>query len=84
VYTWSLVLTPWLRKELLKDGWKHFGKIFILAIILDIIYQMITVKGVYLLELLITAVVLALLPYILTRGPAARIIRLGKKLGKKE
>ena len=38
-YFWSLFFNPESRKALLKDGWKHFGKIFILAVVLDVVYQ---------------------------------------------
>jgi hypothetical protein len=38
-YFWALIFTSGHRKELIKDGWKHVAKIFIIAIILDIVYQ---------------------------------------------
>jgi len=34
------LLTPERRKELMKEGWKSVGKIFILAVILDVVYQL--------------------------------------------
>ena len=40
------------------------------------IYQLIVHHGVYLLELLLTAVTLAIVPYVLLRGPVSRIARL--------
>jgi hypothetical protein len=51
------------------------GKVFILAVVLDSIYQLIVHRGVYVLELLITATVLAIIPYVLVRGPVNRIAR---------
>jgi hypothetical protein len=60
---------------LLHEGWQHVGKVFILAIVLDSIYQLIVHRGVYVLELLITATVLAVIPYVLIRGPINRIAR---------
>ncbi len=39
-YFWALVANPEQRKELLKIGWKRVGKIFFLAVILDVIYQL--------------------------------------------
>ena len=41
---------------------KDVGKVFILAAVLDSIYQLIVHRGVYVLELLITARVLAIIP----------------------
>jgi hypothetical protein len=49
---------------------------FLLAIALDCIYQLITVRFVYPLELLFTATLLALVPYVLLRGPFNRLARL--------
>jgi hypothetical protein len=45
------------------------------AIILDIAYQLIVHRGVYLFELLITVAALAIVPYVLVRGPAYQIKR---------
>jgi hypothetical protein len=49
---------------------------FLLAIVLDCVYQLITAKFVYPLELLFTATLLALVPYALLRGPFNRLARL--------
>ena len=74
-YGWAVFSSPEHRKELLKDGWKHFGKIFILAIVLDVVYQIKVHHAVYPGEILLVALVLAVLPYVLLRGPANRIKR---------
>ena len=52
------------------------GKVFVLATILDVVYQLIVHRGVYILELLITAVTLAIIPYVLVRGPVNRIAKM--------
>ena len=75
-YAWAVFSNSEHRRELLKDGWKHFGKIFILAIVLDVIYQLKVHRTILPLEILIVALVLAVLPYVLMRGPANRIKRL--------
>jgi hypothetical protein len=75
-YFWALLTTPDYRKELLHEGWKSVGKIFILAIVLDVIYQMKVHSTVYAGELLIVAFVLAIAPYLLVRGPVTRVMRL--------
>jgi hypothetical protein len=48
---------------------------FLLAIVLDCIYQLMTARFVYPLELLFTASLLALVPYALLRGPFNRLAR---------
>jgi hypothetical protein len=61
------------RHELLRDGWKSLAKIFTMAVLLDIVYQLIVAQWIYPLESLIVAFVLACVPYLLVRGPVNRI-----------
>jgi len=75
-YFWAVIGNPEHRKELLKSGWKHVGKIFILAIVLDIVYQFKVFHRIYPVEMLITALALAIVPYLLLRGPVNRIASL--------
>lgn len=74
-YFWAMLTTPEHRKELLKTGWKSVGKIFILAIVLDLVYQINVHHMVYPGELLLVAFVLAIAPYLILRGPVNRIVR---------
>lgn len=79
-YFWGLLSAPHKRKEMMKEGWKSVGKIFILAIILDAVYQLKVHSTVYAGELLIVAFVLAIVPYLVLRGPINRLVRLWKKI----
>jgi hypothetical protein len=74
-YFWTMVSDPKARGELLKDGWKSVGKVFILAIVLDVIYQIIELHFVYVGEAIIVAFILAILPYLILRGIVTRIAR---------
>jgi hypothetical protein len=74
-YFWEVVSSPEHRRELLKDAWKRIGKIFILAVILDVVYQLKVTHWVYPGETLTVAILLAVVPYILLRGPINRILR---------
>jgi hypothetical protein len=78
-YFWAIFFNPGNRKELLKDGWKHVGKILILAIVLDTVYQLKVFHKIYPGEMLIVAFILAILPYLLLRGPVNRLMKLWKK-----
>ena len=49
--------------------------VFIVALVLDSIYQVIVHSGIYALELLLTATILALVPYVIVRGPVTRLAR---------
>jgi hypothetical protein len=72
-YFWALVTHPQHRRDMLKDGWKSVGKVFMLAIVLDCVYQVIVQRFVYPGEALIVAFILAIVPYLLLRGLVTRI-----------
>ena len=74
-YFWALFTDTANRRDMLRDGWKSVGKIFIIAIIIDLVYQIIVLRWFYPLEALIVAAILAFLPYLLIRGPVNRIAR---------
>ena len=78
-YLFGLVSHPGYRKEFLQHGLRQAGRIFMLAIVLELIYQPFFLHAFYPLEMLVVAFVLAFVPYILVRGPANRIARLFKK-----
>ena len=75
-YLWAMLTRPERRPQLLHEGWRGAMTPFLVAIALDLIYQLITAKFVYPLELLFTATLLALVPYALLRGPFNRLARL--------
>lgn len=72
-YFWSLFTDPSGRAAQLRDGWKSISRVFILAVCLDVIYQLIVYRWFYPFETLFVAIILALIPYVLLRGPANRI-----------
>jgi hypothetical protein len=74
-YFWSIFTDPAHRAQLVRDGWKDVSKVFLLAIVLDVVYQYIVAKFVYPGEALLVALVLAIVPYLLVRGLATRIAR---------
>ena len=78
-YFWSLLNNPDHRREMLADGWKGVGKVFVLAIVLDVVYQLIEQRFVYPFEALLVAVLLAILPYLIVRGLVTRIASRGGK-----
>jgi hypothetical protein len=67
-YFWGLVTDPRHRAQMLQDGWKSVSKIFVLAIVLDVVYQIIVERFLYPGEALVVALVLAIVPYLLVRG----------------
>ena len=73
-YFWTILTDPGQRNDLLREGWKSVARVFVLAIVMDVIYQLIVVQWVYPLELILVAILLAVVPYLLIRGPVNRIV----------
>jgi hypothetical protein len=74
-YFWAIFTNPDERKNLIHEGWKAVGKVFIIAIVIDVIYQWIEFRWIYLGEALLVAFILACIPYLLIRGPLNRLMR---------
>jgi hypothetical protein len=74
-YFWSLLFTPGHRMEMIKDGWKSVGRLFFLAVALDLIYQAIVQSSIRPRAAIFVAIVLAIVPYLLLRGIITRIAR---------
>jgi hypothetical protein len=77
-YFWSLLSDPGQRADMIKDGWKSVGKVFILALVLDVVYQIIVLRFVYPGEAIIVAFILAIAPYLILRGLVTRLARTKK------
>ena len=60
---------------MIKDGWKSVGKVFILALVLDVAYQILVLRFVYPGEALLVAFMLAIVPYLILRGLVTRLAR---------
>jgi hypothetical protein len=73
-YFWSLFTSDSNKRKLMVDGWKDVGKVFVIAVILDCVYQIITVQWIYPVETLVVAVMLAFVPYLLFRGAFNRLV----------
>ena len=71
----TILTSPNDRRALLREGWKAVAQIFVLAVIMDAVYQLLVFRWVYPGELLLVAFLLACVPYLLIRGPVNRIAR---------
>ena len=74
-YFWALFTDSAHRRDMVRDGWKSVGRVYILAVVIDVIYQLIVFRWVYPVEALLVAAILAFIPYLLIRGPVNRIAR---------
>jgi hypothetical protein len=74
-YIWAVVRHPLHRADLLREGWRDVGKVFVVAVVIDIVYQWIVFRWIHPVGLLIVAFFLACVPYLLIRGPVNRLMR---------
>lgn len=74
-YLWGLFSHPEARAQRIKDGWKSVGRVFILAIALDVVYQVLQFRFVYPGEAVSVAFILAMVPYLILRGLVTRLAR---------
>jgi hypothetical protein len=79
-YFWTIFADPAQRADLLHEGWKAVMKVFIMAVLIDGVYQYLELGWFYPGEALITAFVLAFVPYLLIRGPINRLARMKGKV----
>jgi hypothetical protein len=74
-YFWALFTNPAARADLVSDGWKGIRRVFFFGIVMDLVYQAIQLRGFRPIETVFVATTLAIVPYVLMRGPINRIIR---------
>ncbi len=61
------------RRELVRRGWQDVRRVFIVGLAMDVIYELTVYRWVYPVQAVIVAVVLAIVPYLLVRGPCTRL-----------
>ena len=76
-YLWRIATDPGHRAQQLQQGWKDVGKLFLVALALDVIYQLVALRWVYLGEAILVATGLALVPYVVLRSLVRRLAARG-------
>ncbi len=74
-FFWTLLNNRESRVSMLKDGWKDIAKVFVMAVVMDLIYQFIVMRRIYPLRALLVATVLCIIPYLFLRGLVNRLAR---------
>jgi hypothetical protein len=74
-YFWTMVGDPRERTRRLNEGLNATARIILLGLVMDAIYQGIVLRRFYPGEAVIVALLFAFVPYVIMRGPAARIAR---------
>ena len=71
----TILSDPSQRGPYLREGLKRVLRVIVFAFVMDAIYQYLVLRRFYLREALVTVFVLAVLPYLVIRGPVDRIMR---------
>ena len=71
----TILSDPSQRGAYLREGLKRVSRVIVFAFVMDAIYQFMVLRRFYLGEALVTVFVLAVLPYLVIRGPVDRIMR---------
>jgi hypothetical protein len=75
-YFWGLcAASPDERRRMMAHGWGSVRRVFLLALVIDLVYQLVVLKRLRPGEGIVIAAVLAIVPYLLTRGPTTRLVR---------
>jgi hypothetical protein len=74
-YLWKVATRPEHRAALLREGWRDVRVTFALAALVDVLYQRSTQGWIDPVAVLLAALLLAVVPYLLLRGPVARVVR---------
>jgi hypothetical protein len=74
-YLWALVTHGGHRREMLLDLWRGVGRIFILAVVMEVTYQLRVHGSVSIPETIVISVLLAVVPYFVLRGLVNRLVR---------
>lgn len=72
-YGWAIITDSAQCRGLLREGWKDVARLFIVAVLVDVIYEIIVFHRIYPVQPLVVAVCVALPPYLLIRGPVNQI-----------
>ena len=71
----TILTDPAHRARYIREGLKRVGRVIVFALVMDAIYQLIVLRRFYAGEALVTVFVVAVVPYLLIRGPIARLAR---------
>lgn len=74
-YFWTVLTDPHERWARLNEGLVSTARIILLGLAMDVVYQLTVLKTFYPVEAVNIAIALAFIPYLLLRGPVARIAR---------
>jgi hypothetical protein len=78
-YLWGIAYEPAKRGLRIREGLSAVARVVALGVAMDVAYQIIRLDGLRPLQTVIVVFTLCFLPYVIVRGPAARIARLQER-----
>ena len=60
----------------MSEAWGDIGKLFIMACLLDLIFQVIALRWFYPLETFVVAIILSFVPYVIVRSLTRSIVKI--------
>jgi hypothetical protein len=72
-YLWTVLTNRAKRVGRLREGLMSTARVILLGLVMDGVYQILVFKALYPVETVIVALLLAFIPYLLLRGPIARV-----------
>lgn len=74
-FLWTLVTRPSERGMLLRSAWQDIARLSIVALVVDAAFQLFVLRWFYPLQAVLVAALLAVVPYVLIRGPVSRLAK---------
>ncbi len=75
-FLWEILhKPPAQRRRLLRSALKDIGRVLAVAVLVDATYQLVVLHAFHAVQLAIVVVACAIVPYVLLRGPIARLAR---------
>jgi hypothetical protein len=74
IHFWTLAREPAQTRVMLQNLWSIAGKVFVVALLLDVVYQLIVLHWIYPVQTLVVATMLALIPCMVVRAIGNRIV----------
>jgi hypothetical protein len=68
MFGWALFTHTGARSELVREGFRSIGRIFILGVVMDVVYQLIVLRWMYVGEIAFVVIILVVAPYLVVRG----------------
>jgi len=75
-FLWTILGSPDDRRRLIRDGLLAIGKLILMALVVDFVYQLVVFRRLYPVEAIDVAFLLAVVPYFVIRGPVNRFVSL--------